>query len=128
MPRIISEPSRLYQPTPSDAPLEFRLDSFPPFVSQIRCSFTRENFPGTPDDIVIVVSALWDSGGGGVASIMGGVVQGKDGQPATVSSITINVPEAADERGQPRKKAVVGGVVQVRIFQALTTAIRLEAV
>lgn len=127
MPRKISEPSQLYQPTPPGEPLEFQLDSFPPFVSKIRCSFTRESWPGQ-GEIVMTVRAVWDSGGGAQAQFSGGVVVGRDGQPATVSAITINVPSVSDEHGQPRKKAVVGGVVQVHIHQALTTAITLEAV
>lgn len=127
MPRKITEPSQLYQPTPPDEPLEFHLDSFPPFVSKIQCSFTREGWPGQ-GEIVMTVIALWDSGGGARATFFGGVVPGKGGQPAPVSAIIIDVPEIADERGQPRKKAVVGGVVQVHIHQALTTSITLEAV
>lgn len=123
MARSFAVAARLYQP----GSITRTIDALPVGVSKIRVTFTRENWPGTPDETVAVVTVWWDDGSGAVASLPGGVVLGKDGQPAAVSSIEIDVPEEADGQGGARKRAVQHGTVTLDIFQPLRTAISGEA-
>jgi hypothetical protein len=124
MASTISVPSTLYEPQI----VERALDSFHPNTTALRATFTRENWPGVPEDDVITVIATWSDGSGGRWTLPGGVVLAKDGQPLAASVVMVGVPEVADGAGRTKRKSVVGGVFAVQFHQALRTAVTLEAV
>lgn len=124
MARQINIPSREYTPQV----ITRTVDSFPANVAKIRASFTRENWPGTLADDVIVVTVQWGDGSGGRWTLPGGQIIDRSGNVATHSWVEIDVPQESDGQGRSRKRNVVNGMITLQILQPLRTAIFAEAV
>lgn len=120
----LSRASRLYQPGTE----EFTVSQMPVGVTSFKVSFTREGWPGTQEDNVLLVSLTWSTGERVTSAFPGGVVLGRDGQPALTSELTVHVPFESDGSGGRRPKNVVSGVAVVDVIQALNTAITVEAI
>lgn len=125
MPRKINMASQEYPP----GTRQFNLNAFRSAnTSKIVGRLTRESWPGTPADTVARITVAWDVGGGGVFDLPGGVVLDRNGQPLVASVIEVDIPELADGQGNSIKRNVTGGTITIELFQALTTAVTLEAV
>jgi hypothetical protein len=118
MARTINIPSAVYPV----GTISRSVDSFPSDVRRLRVAFTRESWPGVPSDDVAIVTALWGDGSGGRATLPGGVILDKSGQPLAQSVIEIDVPIDADVG----KRNVVDGTVTFDVIQSLRTAITID--
>lgn len=127
MPRSISIPERDYVVNDQ---VQRQLNAFPVGLDHMLIVVTRVAWPGTPDDIVMTVQALWSDGSGASAQFPGGIVLDKLGNIATFSSILIKVPHEFDPNnsGQIRVRAVSSATVTITMHQALRTAITMDAV
>jgi hypothetical protein len=129
--RIVSLKSRTYA---VGEVITQRLDSFPPFVQGIRVMVTREpdgTWPGTVEEIVATVTAQWNDGSGITWSLPGGVVPGHFDPLLLAHELIVYVPKEANpeigNKGQARRKAVVGAIVRIAFHRELQTAITMEA-
>lgn len=124
MARTINIPSQLY---PVGVYTQ-TLDNFNPNTDKAVATFTRESWPGTNEDTVMRFSIQWSSGDAVSSDFPGGEVIGKDGNVLLVHPFTVTVPYvgAANGNGKSRKN-VVSALCKMEVFQALTTAITLEA-
>ena len=107
------------------------VDDLPADVSRIRMTFTREpdgHWPGVPEDSVMRVSVTWSTGTGVSSLFPGGTVFAKDGSVLLSVPFDVTVPFEGDGSGGKRKKNVVSAEFKMEVFQALTTAITIEAI
>jgi len=124
MPRSRTIPSAVYPP----GTYAISVDNFTSANTRaLRLVCTRENWPGTVDDVVARVTLTWDTGGGVSADLLGGVVIGRDGQPVTTSVIEVDVPEVASGNSS-QKRSVGGGTFVAEVLVELRTELTIEAV
>jgi hypothetical protein len=126
MPREITIASTLYQP----GTLTRTVNNIPAARKGVTVTFTRESWPGTPDDIVATVTVTGTQGGQtftiGPFGLPGGVVLARDGSSALTSTVGWEWPGENDGSGGRRELKITDVTMAFTVIQALRTAITIE--
>ena len=85
------------------------------------------DWPKDPNQAVVRIDALWDTGGG-ASWTFNGDLKNQDQTPRTEILVWVQVPVEGDGAGGVQKGQVGGGNVRFEVFAPITTAVTLAGV